>query len=567
MVVRGTLATTIKDRTRISDVPDLVGTTVGKYEIVGVVGKGGMGRVYEAINTSINKRVAMKCIDTELAKNEEANARFQREALAASSIDSPHIVQIFDAGMTGQGLPYIVMELLKGQDLGRLIADRGRVELGEALVITAQILKGLHHAHEAGIVHRDLKPDNVFLVRREDEPMRIKLLDFGVSKIARPDDDVPLQTLTRQGTVVGTPFYMSPEQAQAFPDVDHRTDLYSAGAILYECLTGRAPHVGRAYEQVIVNICMHDADDVRVHDSSVPDGVAELIAKALARERDERFQSARQMLAALKECAPVSISVVSSGPHLPLAFPSTPSLGGSDDGAEDEAGAVEAATPMPAKDTPRIVPAPSSQPANELADTVGVAAKTLHEGSAEEDGEEDGEDTDEEPPAELVESGISARTSMAETVRSRSMAPPARRWPLALAPGIALLLGVVVWMSFRGGDEAAVADAEAEATEPVEAAAATAVAEAEPDEPVDEPDEQEEDEELADKGEGEGDDEPEVKVAKPAARPASPVHVPAAPPATAKAKPVATAPAKPTATPSAPPVATVQEPSLQLQTK
>ena len=556
------MATTIKDRTRVSDVPDLVGTTVGKYEIVGVVGKGGMGRVYEAINTSINKRVAMKCIDTELARNEEANARFQREALAASSIDSPHIVQIFDAGMTTQGLPYIVMELLKGYDLGRRIADSGKLELAEALLITAQILKGLHHAHQAGIVHRDLKPDNVFLVRRDDEPLVVKLLDFGVSKIARPDDDVPLQTLTRQGTVVGTPFYMSPEQAQAFPDVDHRTDLYSAGAILYECLTGRAPHVGRAYEQVIVNICMHDADDVRVHDSSVPDGVANFIAKALARERDERFQSAREMLAALEECAPVSISAVNSDPHLPLALPSTLSLEAvvSQPPSGDE---TESSTPP--RDTPRIVPAPSSQPANELADTVGVTARTLHDGNV-----------DDEPPEELMESGINARASMAETVRSQSMPPAARRWPLALAPGIALLLGVVVWMSFQGGEDSdPVADADAEPTERVDAqATAEATAEAIADAERDAPDEQEEDEELAKKeAAGAGSASAPTLATKPA-RPAKPGgKTPAAPPpANVKPKPkpapVATAPPKPAAaTKTAPPVATSQEPSLQLQTQ
>src|SRR5690606_4143268 len=119
------------------------------------------------------------------------------------------------------------------------------------------------------------KPDNVFLVRRDDEPLLVKLLDFGVSKIARQSTDVPLQTLTRQGTVVGTPFYMSPEQAQAFPDVDGRTDIYSTGAILYECLSGRPPHVGRAYEQVIVNICMKDAADIRTHNPDVPDAIAD----------------------------------------------------------------------------------------------------------------------------------------------------------------------------------------------------------------------------------------------------------------------------------------------------
>ncbi|MCA9617625.1 MAG: protein kinase, partial [Myxococcales bacterium] len=136
------MATTIKDRTRLDSSPALVGTVIDKYEIVGVVGKGGMGCVYEAINTSINKRVAIKCIDGELAKNAEANARFRREALAASSVDSSHIVQIFDAGVTQSGLPYIVMELLRGRDLGAYLSEHGPLEAAEALPIVAQVLKG-----------------------------------------------------------------------------------------------------------------------------------------------------------------------------------------------------------------------------------------------------------------------------------------------------------------------------------------------------------------------------------------------------------------------------------------
>ncbi|MBI4705899.1 MAG: serine/threonine protein kinase, partial [Deltaproteobacteria bacterium] len=274
------------------DAAPLVGQSVGKYRITRVVGRGGMGTVYEAVNTAIGKRVAMKFIDAALAGSEEAVARFQREALAASAVESPHIVQIFDAGTGEDGAPYLVMELLRGSDLGAHISRLGRLDLAETLPITAQILRGLHHAHAAGIVHRDLKPDNVFLVEREDEPLSVKLLDFGVSKIAF-GRDVPLQTLTRQGTVVGTPYYMSPEQAQACPDVDGRSDVYSVGAILYECLSGRPPHMGRSYEQVIVNICTKDPEDIRLHNPAVPEPVARVLAKALARERDERYGSAR----------------------------------------------------------------------------------------------------------------------------------------------------------------------------------------------------------------------------------------------------------------------------------
>jgi serine/threonine-protein kinase len=278
--------------------PSLVGRRIGKYEIVRVLGRGGMGTVYEALNTSIGKRVAMKFVDASLSRNKDAVARFQREAQAASAVESAHIVEIFDAGATDDELPYIVMELLRGEDLGHRIRRSGRLELAEALPLIAQILRGLHRAHEAGIVHRDLKPDNIFLVERDDESDFVKILDFGISKMRRTGG-APEKTLTRQGTVLGTPFYMSPEQAQAQPDVDGRTDLWSLGAILYECLTGRPPHEGHAYEQVIVNICTKDAPDVRVHNPGVPEPLSRVIAKALSRDRDTRFATAREMLDAL----------------------------------------------------------------------------------------------------------------------------------------------------------------------------------------------------------------------------------------------------------------------------
>jgi len=281
----------------------LVGRMINKYEIVRVIGRGGMGSVYEALNTGIGKRVAMKFVDAEMSKNRDAVARFQREAQAASAVESAHIVEIFDSGVTDDGLPYIVMELLRGEDLGHRIKRCGRLELPEALHVIGQILRGLHRAHEAGIVHRDLKPDNIFLVDRDDEPNFAKILDFGISKVQR-SSEVPAHTLTRQGTVLGTPFYMSPEQAQALSDVDGRTDIWSVGAILYECLTGRAPHTGTTYEQVIINICMKDAEDVRVHNPAVPEPIAAVIKRALARERADRITTARDFVDALVTAAP-----------------------------------------------------------------------------------------------------------------------------------------------------------------------------------------------------------------------------------------------------------------------
>jgi serine/threonine-protein kinase len=306
--------------------PDaLVGRRIHKYDIVRVIGRGGMGTVYEALNTAIGKRVAMKFVDAGTVQNKDAVARFQREAQAASAVESAHIVEIFDSGTSEDGVPYIVMELLRGEDLGHRIKRCGRLDLGEAIHVTAQILRGLHRAHKAGIIHRDLKPDNIFLVDRDDDPNFAKILDFGISKVRR-SGDTPVHTLTRQGTVLGTPFYMSPEQAQAQADVDGRADLWSVGAILYECLTGRPPYTGATYEQVIVNICMNDADDVRAFNPGVPEAIAQVIARALARDREERFPDARIFLDALRAAAG---GAVSSRPGT-LGEDSAPGLNSSD---------------------------------------------------------------------------------------------------------------------------------------------------------------------------------------------------------------------------------------------
>jgi eukaryotic-like serine/threonine-protein kinase len=291
-------------RARPNEAWDPLGTTVGKYDVLREIGAGGMGRVYEGVHREIGKRVALKFVDPELLGT-DAIERFSREAQAASSVESAHIVQVFDVGSTDDGHPFLVMELLRGEDLGQRIRRDGRLELDDALDIAAQMLRGLARAHEAGIVHRDLKPENIFLVERDDHPAFVKILDFGVSKIragARTAGGAGSgargisATITREGVVVGTPLYMSPEQAQGLPGVDARSDLFSVGAILYECLTGRPPHSGGSYEQVIVGICSRDADDPRLHNPLVTEPIARVLKRALAREVGARHQSADELL-------------------------------------------------------------------------------------------------------------------------------------------------------------------------------------------------------------------------------------------------------------------------------
>ena len=277
----------------------LIGQTIGnKYRIERLVGAGGMGAVYEALNLSINKRIALKFLFRDEGIDAAAAARFQREAETASAVASDHIVQIFDAGSTDDGRPYLVMELLDGEDLRSRLKREARLPLDAALEIAEQLLRTLGRAHQAGIIHRDLKPENIFICKRDDDALFVKIVDFGISKLVRHDE-----TLTREGTVLGTAHYMSPEQAQAFADIYGRADLYSLGAILYEALAGRPPHLGRTYVAVLILACTTPAEDVRVHAPDVPEAIAAVIAKSIARERDQRYQTALEFWRALESAA------------------------------------------------------------------------------------------------------------------------------------------------------------------------------------------------------------------------------------------------------------------------
>jgi serine/threonine-protein kinase len=256
-----------------------------------------MGVVYEAEALSGGERFAVKILDREHTRDDKVVARFAREGRAASAAKNEHIVRVLDGG-TEAGCPFLVMELLRGEDLGKRLRRERRIGMREALGIVDQVLEGLTAAHARGIVHRDLKPDNVIVVDGV-----AKIVDFGMSKIERPPGGTKPMELTRKGVVLGTPLYMSPEQARALPELDARSDLYSVGAILFECLTGRPPHVGETYEQIMLAICMNKAPDVRRWAPEVPAEVASFVAKSLETEPDARWQTAEEMLTALRKAA------------------------------------------------------------------------------------------------------------------------------------------------------------------------------------------------------------------------------------------------------------------------
>ncbi len=294
---------------------ELIGSTLdGKYKLDRLLGAGGMGGVYAATPLAGGAQVAIKVLSVaDPASRERIAGRFAREARAVTALSCPHIVSVLDAGsalvaspLGGEpaNRPYLVMELLEGEDLGQRLRREGRMPLRDALHMAAQVLVALGVAHERGIIHRDLKPDNLFLMNKDGDATYTKLLDFGMSKLTPREGATIALALTKKGMAVGTPFYMAPEQARALPDVDGRADLWSIGAIIFECLTGRPPFVGPSQEQTLIAICTTEAPDVRAMQPDVPSKVAKLIAKSLSRDRKNRFLSAWQMLEAIAEVAP-----------------------------------------------------------------------------------------------------------------------------------------------------------------------------------------------------------------------------------------------------------------------
>ena len=282
----------------------MIGETLNdKYEIVRRLGVGGMGAVYEALRTDTRERVAVKVISTgDLARDKALVARFQREARAAGAIETRHIVRLLDTGTdAGQDRPFMVMEYLAGEDLGQLFQRVGLLPPALAIRIGAQVCAGLEKAHEAHIVHRDVKPANIFLARGEDGSVTVKILDFGIAKIKMDQaQGADAAGLTRTGSMLGSPLYMSPEQARGSKGIDHRADIWSLGVVLYQALTGRTPHHDiDAIGELIIAICSEAARPVQDLAPWVPPELAEIVHRALRFEPGERFQTAGEMRAAL----------------------------------------------------------------------------------------------------------------------------------------------------------------------------------------------------------------------------------------------------------------------------
>ena len=274
------------------------GAIVGaKYRIERALARGGMGSLWVARHAQLGSSVAIKFLDASFAASPAHRARFEREARAAANLKSPHVVQVFDYGFEGAA-PYIVMELLEGEDLGQRLHRVRRMGLKDSLKVLVQVGKALRKAHEAGFAHRDLKPANLFIAKIDDEEV-VKILDFGIAK----EQHAALGDATRTGEVIGSPHYMSPEQVRAEKDLDHRTDLWSMGIILYRMLTGVLPFPGDQLGPVLAKILTDPLQPPSAMAPDLPPGMDAFFTRALARDKNQRFQSIGEMVEAFQAAA------------------------------------------------------------------------------------------------------------------------------------------------------------------------------------------------------------------------------------------------------------------------
>jgi eukaryotic-like serine/threonine-protein kinase len=274
--------------TRFDPVP---GTVVdGKYRVEKIIGEGGMGLVVSAVHLGLEQEVAIKFLLPEAMRNKVAVERFLREAKVAAKVRSEHVARVHDVGTLEEGgVPYIVMEHLEGVDLGKLIDQEGALPIEEACEIALQACEALAEVHAAGIVHRDLKPSNLFVTRKADGSPAVKLLDFGISKLTLTGDESGLDpALTQTMTIMGSPSYMSPEQLKSTKEVDHRGDVWSLGAVLYEAITGKPAFRGESLPQVCAMIASEDPPLPSTRREGIPLDLERTLLRCLEKSPDRR---------------------------------------------------------------------------------------------------------------------------------------------------------------------------------------------------------------------------------------------------------------------------------------
>jgi len=306
----------------VTEVGRIIG---GKYRLRKEIGVGAMGSVWSAVHETLGRSAAVKFLTASADDDPEtASARFVAEARMAAAVKHRFVVDIFDFGITEDGVSYMVLELLDGEELGELMGSGPPLKVKDAVQLVARCLQGLEEVHKAGIIHRDLKPENIFLMHDSDG-LFPKLLDFGISKMA--DGSAPKgssmrprgkrgRQLTAPGMVLGTPWYMAPEQLRGRSDLDERIDIYAMGVILFELLTGRVPFEQENSADLLLAIITEGPADLMLHRPDLGEALADILAMSMATKPEDRYQNARQMRRALEQVAdtlPQAWTVVQSG--------------------------------------------------------------------------------------------------------------------------------------------------------------------------------------------------------------------------------------------------------------
>ena len=290
----GTLLTPIGKEPKVGEI------FADRYEILGIIGDGGMGKVYKARHNLMKRLVAIKMLLPHLVQSAAALKRFQQEAQAASALNHPNILTVYDFGISDKGMPFLVMDYLEGTSLAALLQEQGSLGPERCIHIFSQACLALAHAHQKGVIHRDLKPANIMLIDYDGQPDFLKIVDFGIAKLLQPDG---AEQLTHTGEVFGSPLYMSPEQCRG-RELDARSDIYSLGCVMYRCLTGKPVFAGRdpmecMYKQV--NDSPMSFNDI-VPELGLADKLESAVFRAISKEPDERYTSMLEFRDALEEC-------------------------------------------------------------------------------------------------------------------------------------------------------------------------------------------------------------------------------------------------------------------------
>jgi len=400
-----------------------------KYRVDRVIGRGGMARVLEAWHMDLDRRVAIKVLLPALREQREIVERFLREARAAARLESAYVARILDVDRLPDGTPFIVMEYLDGEDLSAFRRTKRPAAIGAAVEYVIQACEALQEAHTRGIVHRDVKPANLFLARSSDGSERIKVVDFGISKMTAVGGSSPSggnfaePSMTHTSMVMGSAEYMSPEQMLSTRDVDGRTDIWALGTVLYEILTARPPFVGETLPQVCACVLGQQVARPRTFRPEIPEALEQIILRCLEKEREKRYATAKDLGAALRGCLTPSPAQIS-----PTAARMSSAGLGAPLGLEEEPTELLAIPSPPVAASPPRVSPPSDPPPAAAVSALTLGAQT--------------------PPHDTTATPGGAG-SMTATPYSRDYAPPQRPrrvgWILVAIGGLAGLgVGVTV---------------------------------------------------------------------------------------------------------------------------